>query len=226
MEAPSTDPDEAGSPQAAPPPAVRDDAPPAPDEGQNDAAPPAASQEAGPEDRRQSQMAEIRRMLEELKGSGQGGATTEGDAGGDPAGIGRMAPVAEPSPPPRKPDFHDPLRERLIDPETKARRSNDPDAARTGLMRRHRKRSRRRETADRAGSRGGFLTGLSLMLVVVALVGGVYAFADVLAERFPAAAPALDEYVQTVERAIEAVRLFAERVRERIATTIEEFGGE
>jgi hypothetical protein len=212
------------------------------EEGAAPTEPPAASEaEASPpvpapprakeDDRRSAQMAEIRRMLDELKGGGQGDAGAEDGRRGatagapDPAGIGRMAPAPEPAPPPRRQDYHDPLRERLLDPEAKARRSADPDAARAGLMRRHQKRTRRRQVAERQRrSRGGFLTGVSLAVLAAGLIVGVYIGAPQIAERFPAAAPALEDYVRTMDDLREQARAFLERVRERIALVIEEFG--
>lgn len=195
------------------------------------------------EDQRSAQMAEIRRMLDELKGPSQPTPEKDEDEGEkdetpppapvqdtpmrDAIGIGRLTPAAEPSPPPRKTDFHDPLRERLLDPETKARRSNDPDAARTGLMRRHQKRSRRRQVAERQRrSRGGFYTGLTLAVLAVAMVAGVYVSADRLAERFPAAEPALRDYVRTIDQARETTRAFLDRALERIGLAIDEVAGD
>ncbi|MEO1459040.1 MAG: zinc-ribbon domain-containing protein [Pseudomonadota bacterium] len=172
---------------------------------------PAADKAAAPEPR-DAQMSEIRRMLNELKGSGTGAEAqpTEGatQAGGDSfagqrdvAGINRMAPA--PSVAAAADEFNDPLREKLLDPELKARRAAAAGAERQreGLMRRHRKRNRRRELASKQRkSMGGFYTGLLLMLGALGMLAGVYAFADRIVERVPGTRPAIEDYVAAVDQ--------------------------
>lgn len=191
----------------------------------------AAAAPEEPREKRDEQMAEIRRMLDDLKGDDSERGT--GDLGisiaspppteavmkeRDVAGIEKMAPAPE-----APAAYADPLREKLLDADTKARRNSDPDAARAGLMRRHQKRSRRRQqAAESRKSRSGFYTGLVLVGAVVAMLAGVYIFADKLGERMPEARGALAEYKQTIDGALAQGQAALGRVRERVDDVIEE----
>ncbi|MEM6677491.1 MAG: zinc-ribbon domain-containing protein [Pseudomonadota bacterium] len=179
-------------------------------------------------DPRADQMAEIRRMLDEMKVPGSD--ATEPDAEVDKAfkrqrdvaGIEKMAP--SPAAPPRKrEEFTDPLREKLLDPEQKARRdSADGEKTRAGLMRKHQKRTRRRQLAERTRkSRGGYYTGLVLVLAAAGMLAGVYAFADQIKERVPGTAGAIDDYVASVDRGRAALDDQLAGLRARIDLIIE-----
>lgn len=156
-------------------------------------------------DPRAGQMAEIRRMLDEMKVPG-----SRGDAGDpeaekafqrerDVAGIEKMAPspAVEQR---RSDDYVDPLREKLLDPQVKAKRAGpDGEKARAGLMRKHQKRTRRRQVAEQTRkSRGGFYTGLILVIAAFGMLAGVYAFADEIKAKVPGTGAAIDDYVTTV----------------------------
>ncbi|MEM9782961.1 MAG: hypothetical protein AAF899_10825 [Pseudomonadota bacterium] len=187
------------------------------------------SAEAGPSqpektaEKRAEQMAEIRRMLDDLKGGG----TTTGERP-DTAEIAQAAAAAAPAakaspaapaPAPKRDDYVDPLREKLLEPDAKAKRDLAPDgeAQRAGLMRKHQKRSRRRRVAEKSRrSRGGFYTGLSLIVLVGVLMSGTYVFRDRIAERLPGSGPALQQYAETVDAGLVVARGFLDRARTRI----------
>ncbi|MEO1720779.1 MAG: zinc-ribbon domain-containing protein [Pseudomonadota bacterium] len=157
-------------------------------------------------DPRSDQMAEIRRMLDEMKVPGSRGEAADPEAEKafnrerDVAGIEKMAPspAVEAR---RNDDYVDPLREKLLDPQVKAKRAGpDGEKARAGLMRKHQKRTRRRQRAEQSRkSRGGFYTGLMLVVVTFGILAGVYAFADVIKARVPGTTSAIDEYVGTID---------------------------
>ncbi|MEO0957814.1 MAG: zinc-ribbon domain-containing protein [Pseudomonadota bacterium] len=161
---------------------------------------------AGGTDPRSDQMAEIRRMLDEMKVPGSRGEAADPEAEKafnrerDVAGIEKMAPspAVEAR---RNDDYVDPLREKLLDPQVKAKRAGpDGEKARAGLMRKHQKRTRRRQRAEQSRkSRGGFYTGLMLVVVTFGILAGVYAFADVIKARVPGTTSAIDEYVGTID---------------------------
>ncbi|MEL6767497.1 MAG: zinc-ribbon domain-containing protein [Pseudomonadota bacterium] len=156
-------------------------------------------------DPRSGQMAEIRRMLDEMKVPGSRGDAADPEADKafkrerDVAGIEKMAP--SPAVEQRKADdYVDPLREKLLDPQVKAKRAGpDGEKARAGLMRKHQKRTRRRQVAEQTRkSRGGFYTGLILVLAAFGMLAGVYAFADEIKAKVPGTGAAIDDYVSTV----------------------------
>ncbi|MEM9762850.1 MAG: zinc-ribbon domain-containing protein [Pseudomonadota bacterium] len=156
-------------------------------------------------DPRAGQMAEIRRMLDEMKVPGSRGDAADPEAEKafkrerDVAGIEKMAPspAVEQR---RSDDYVDPLREKLLDPQVKAKRAGpDGEKARAGLMRKHQKRTRRRQVAEQTRkSRGGFYTGLILVIVAFGMLAGVYAFADEIKAKVPGTGAAIDDYVTTV----------------------------
>ncbi|MEL6773343.1 MAG: zinc-ribbon domain-containing protein [Pseudomonadota bacterium] len=190
------------------------------------------------EGQRDQQMAEIRRMLDDIKGEDRSGG--EGELGislqpppqtqtvvkdRDVAGIERMAPAADA--PAARESYSDPLREKLLDADTKVRRGQDTEQQRAGLMRRHQKRSRRRQAAaEQRRSRSGFYTGLILIVMVGTMMAGTYIFADRLAERMPGAAPALAEYKVTIDGALAEGRAMLDRVTQRVNLVIEEMFAE
>ncbi|MEM7499275.1 MAG: zinc-ribbon domain-containing protein [Pseudomonadota bacterium] len=160
----------------------------------------------GSGDPRSDQMAEIRRMLDEMKVPGSRGEDVDLQTEKafkrerDVAGIEKMAPspAADQR---RSEDYVDPLREKLLDPQVKAKRSGaDGDKARAGLMRKHQKRTRRRQVAEKTRrSRGGFYTGLILIIAAFGMLAGVYAFADTIKEKLPGTTAAINDYVATVD---------------------------
>ena len=102
--------------------------------------------ELAPAASRDEQMAEIRRMLNQLQSPG----AADEEAGEafarerDVAGIERMAPARE--------EYRDPLREKLLDPAPAGgapRWKEQGNYDRDGLMRKHRKRNRRRQVAEK-----------------------------------------------------------------------------
>ncbi|MEO1468440.1 MAG: zinc-ribbon domain-containing protein [Pseudomonadota bacterium] len=185
----------------------------------------------GAVDKRNQQMAEIRRMLDDLKGSGDAGAATAAPVAAgaispaDRPGRQRAATPGEPAAAaPARDDFYDPLREKLLDPDVKTKRDGpDTETQRAGLMRKHQKRSRRRRVAEKTRrSRGGFYTGLSLMLMVGGLMSATYVYADRIAERLPGTRQALTEYVNTVDQGLAQVQGLVGHVRQRIDVVMEE----
>lgn len=168
-----------------------------------EAAAPAGGEAGG--EQRNEQMAEIRRMLDEMKvpgseGSGSAEAERAFARERDVAGIEKMAPA--PIVERRRDEYSDPLREKLLDPQVKAKRQGaDGERQRAGLMRKHQKRNRRRQMAEKTRrSRGGFYTGLFLVLGAIGMLAAVYAYADVIKQKLPGTSAAIDDYVASVDR--------------------------
>ncbi|MEM6973610.1 MAG: zinc-ribbon domain-containing protein [Pseudomonadota bacterium] len=190
--------------------------------------PPVAEKTA---EKRAEQMAEIRRMLDDLKGGGEDGARpdvsamTAAAAATAPGAAPTRREAAAPAPVSRGEDYVDPLREKLLEPDTRAKKETtaDGETQRAGLMRKHQKRSRRRRVVEKTRkSRGGFMTGLSLIVMVGALMTGTYLFRGQIAERLPGSGPALAQYAETVDAGLAQARGFLDLARERIEATLGE----
>jgi hypothetical protein len=167
-------------------------------------------------------MAEIRRMLTELKSPATGGEAPAASSAfadePDPAGIERMAPAPEVEQRPR--EYHDPLREKLLEPDKRAATQN---YERDGLMRRHVKRSRRKQLAEKSRkSRSGFVTGFLLVALMALMLAGIYAFHPQIIARMPGTEPALREYVAAVDEMRRQVGQQYDRVRVRVLEIVEE----
>ncbi|MEM6488998.1 MAG: hypothetical protein AAF677_12155 [Pseudomonadota bacterium] len=170
-------------------------------------------------------MAEIRRMLDDLKGDGNASEASP-PPGRDVAGIDRMAPA--PAQARRSTDDVDPLREKLRESDQRGRRgAQDSDAQRAGLMRRHQKRTRRRRMAEQTRkSRGGFYTGLTLVLLVAGMLAGTYSFSNVIVDRFPGAAPAIAQYREVIDEWMGEAQQVWNGVEQRIGELSEELFAE
>jgi hypothetical protein len=121
----------------------------------------------------------------------------------------RPAPAAPPPPVRRRADDEEDNRDQLksrIDQLSKSGRSakgqpeqGNYDAAR--LRRLHEKRAKKlQRSRERRKSSGAFITGFTLVSVVAATMVGLYVLKPQIIASSPEMAPALNEYVVTVDR--------------------------
>lgn len=163
-------------------------------------APAAAAGSAG----REQQMDNIRRMLDDLKRS------SDDAPGPDPDAAAARPSRPEPSRRYREEQHDealddeaevDPLRSRIEQAgrQGKEARPSNYDAAR--LRRMHEKRARRLQKAkERKRRSSGFLTGFTLVAVVAAIMLGLYVMRPQIVASSPELAPAMNQYVVTVDR--------------------------
>lgn len=153
---------------------------------------------------REEQMDAIRRMLDDLK------RNSEDEPEPEPA----AQRTSRPEPSPRRRDDEeeeledaetDPLKSRIAQLDKSGRagkaseRPSNYDAAK--LRRMHEKRARRLQRAkERKRRSGAFLTGFTLVTVVAATMVGLYVLHPQIVASSPDFAPAMDEYVVTVDR--------------------------
>ncbi len=167
---------------------------------------PAGEDRLAGEGGRDEQMEAIRRMLEELKQSAE-------DIPPEPD---EAPPVSEgPSPTVRvreeeaidedELEVSDPLKDRIRNLSRRERQLkgetsvSDYDAEK--LRKRHERRVKRLQRArERRKRSGAFLTGMTLVVGVAAVMTGLYVLHPQIAARSPQMAPALNEYVATVDR--------------------------
>lgn len=94
-------------------------------------------------------------------------------------------------------DFSDPLREQIGQVEKKREKPlKRPDDRR--LRRAHDRKERKRKRREAAGS-GAFLTGFLLVVMIVSLMAAIYLLHPQIIERVPSLAPALTDYVATID---------------------------
>lgn len=182
-------------------------APPAPDTAEADTEAAAGAPATG---ERETQMAEIRRMLDELQTPRHGGDSpapaSPGISGFTPAGTPPPAAAPKrPAPPPVSDDpYVDPLREKLLQHDSRSKTGKpteghgnyDP----TRLVKRHVRRNRRRMVAEeQRNSSGAFLTGITLTTMVAGAMMLIYAFHAEIAARVPGSGPAMDQYVAVID---------------------------
>jgi predicted Zn finger-like uncharacterized protein len=192
----------------------------------SDASSPAPPPASGDRD---EQMVAIRQMLSDLK-EGADAAPEESEPE-----EARPAPAAPP-PSMRKragddDDDRDHLKSR-IDQISKAGRSakGEPeqgnyDAAK--LRRMHEKRAKKLQRArDRRGKSGAFMTGFTLVSVVMGTMVGLYVLKPQIIASSPEMAPALNEYVVTIDRYRVELNQSTTELREWLVSRIEELTGE
>ncbi len=169
-----------------------------------------AEGEPTPAGGREEQMDAIRRMLDDLKRSAEDEPPPEPEAEAEPATPRSRRP--EPAVHRRNeledddPDTGgDPLRSRLARMENDgrsgkaAKRTTNYDAVKLRKM--HEKRARRMQKArERKRGSSGFLTGFTLVAAVAAVMVGLYVLQPQIAASSPQMAPAMNEYVVTVDR--------------------------
>jgi predicted Zn finger-like uncharacterized protein len=166
----------------------------------------AAATPAPAEGGRNEQMAAIRKMLADLKESA--------DAAPEPA-------AAEPEPEPEEPagpapvmrkradeeeadEDRDPLKSR-IDNLTQLNRAVRGEPTQTGydaakLRRLHERRAKKfQRRRERRKKSGGFLTGFTLVATVAAVMVGLYVMKPQIIAASPEMAPAMNEYVATID---------------------------
>ena len=148
---------------------------------------------------REDQMTAIRQMLSDLK--------ENADAAPEPEPVARPAPVA-PTPTMRRRDEDDdidPLKSR-IDGVDKLGRTIKGEPAQSGydaakLRRLHEKRAKKlQRSRERRKKSGAFLTGFTLVAMVTATMVGLYVLHPQIITASPRMAPAITEYVVTVDR--------------------------
>ena len=148
---------------------------------------------------RKDQMAAIRQMLSDLKEGADAAPEAEPEA--------RPAPVA-PTPTMRRRDEDedtDPLKSR-IDGVDKLGRAKKGEVAKSGydaakLRRLHEKRAKKlQRSRERRNKSGAFLTGFTLVAMVTATMVGLYVLHPQIITASPRMAPAITEYVVTVDR--------------------------
>lgn len=151
---------------------------------------------------RDEQMAAIRQMLSDLK---------EGaDSAAEPEEVeARPAPAAPTAPVRKRDDDDDDGRDLLksrIDQLSKSARGakGQPEASgydANRLRRLHERKAKRLQRAkERRGKSGAFLTGFTLVSAVTATMVGLYVLHPQIIAASPQMAPALNEYVLTVDR--------------------------
>jgi hypothetical protein len=149
---------------------------------------------------REDQMAAIRQMLSDLKENAEEAPEPEPEE--DPA------PIVEPAPEPSEEDLEyerDSLKSR-IDGANKKSRAIKGEAADSGydsakLRRLHEKRAKKLQRArERRKKSGAFVTGFTLVSVVAVTLVGLYVLQPQIVNMSPKMAPALNEYVVTVDR--------------------------
>ena len=162
---------------------------------------------------RTEQLAEIREMLAEVQaedqappieslaaaGSAAAGFTARTSSSTSPDDLRKAALASGDAP--RKPrvdpeDEIDPLRAKLNAQAGKPAKGKEVDVK--SLRKKHERRERTRKREKAAGS-GAFLTGFLLVVMVAALMIGLYVLHPAIISRLPAAEPALTEYVATVD---------------------------
>jgi predicted Zn finger-like uncharacterized protein len=176
--------------------AMVDSAPDAPDFDAPDSTPPAAS------GNRDEQMAAIRQMLSDLKEGADAAPEPEPEEA-------RPAPAA-PAPSMRKraedeEDGRDHLKSRLDQLSNSGRSAKGQpeqsgyDAAK--LRRMHEKRAKKlQRSRERRKKSGAFITGFTLVSVVAGTMVGLYVLKPQIIASSPEMAPAMNEYVVTVDR--------------------------
>lgn len=159
---------------------------------------------------REQQMDSIRRMLDDLKRNSENEPEPEPAAAAAKPGRADLTARRQAE----KHDFDDaeedeveidPLKSRIAQldksgsPLKEAKRSANYDAAR--LRRMHEKRARRLQKAkERKQKSGAFLTGFTLVAAVAGVMVGLYVLKPQIVASSPQMAPALNEYVVTVDR--------------------------
>ena len=150
---------------------------------------------------REQQMDAIRKMLADLK---------EGAEAAD-AAVPEPAAKAEPEAPPQpvrrrdSDDDGDTLKSR-IDDLTKMGKAAKGEATQSGydtkrLRKLHERRAKRLQKArERRGKSGAFMTGFTLVALVAITMVGLYVMKPQIVAASPGMAPAMDEYVVTVDR--------------------------
>ena len=155
---------------------------------------------------REEQMAEIRRMLDELQSPRAQGLAAGATAAAAAASLGApVAPSPEPSAakapePADEPEPNDSLRQKLLNHDARAK-SEKPNYDRAKLIKKHARRHRRRLAAEeQRNSSGAFLTGFTLTAAVACTMALVYAYEPAIVARMPQTAPAMQEYVATIDQ--------------------------
>lgn len=182
-----------------------------------------AMAESPVESMRRGQMAEIRQMLDELQ--------TDSAAPGADAEAEAETAEAQSDPIPARPyeedEYRDPLKERLAavsgtTPEALKRAKKVKDYDRDKLIKRHQRRYRRKKIAEAKTRPNAFAAGFMLIVMVAALMTGVYLLHPQIIARVPDAEPALMSYVQMVDgfrgvvaEKMDALRLMVEETIEK-----------
>lgn len=167
---------------------------------------------------RTQQLAEIREMLAEVQAEDQAhrpspadepeqvsalraGATGAAAVASDGAGRLRDAALADANEPERVLEARarepvDPLEERFHNKAKQTEKAKPVDVK--SIRRRHGRKERNRKRENAPGT-GAFLTGFLLVVILVAVLIGLYVLHPAIINRMPATADALNEYVATVD---------------------------
>lgn len=165
-------------------------------------------------------MAEIRQMLDELQSDSSAQATEPGE---ETPEAESAAPI--PARPYEEDEYRDPLKERLaaasggaIPGARKIKKEKDYD--RDKLMKRHQRRYRRKKIAEAKTRPNAFTTGFMLIVMVAAIMTGVYLLHPQIIARLPQTETALLDYVAMVDSFREVVAEKMEALRVLIEETI------
>ncbi|MEM1382088.1 MAG: hypothetical protein AAF713_17305 [Pseudomonadota bacterium] len=177
-------------------------APAAFSDGRVEPEPPSSGQKSNQEtlqEERLAQMVEIRAMLDDLQRS-----RGKGEPGGPPAlpepeGGSADRPLSRRGKN-RELDEVDPLREKLANRPAKAEGGKKPPGdTRKSLMKRHQKRAKQRKIADARKGPSAFSTGLMLIVMIAAVMTGVYVLHPQIIERLPGTEAAMRDYVASID---------------------------
>lgn len=164
--------------------------------GSRGAAPPPAAGD------RDQQMDAIRKMLADLKEGAEAADEAVPEPVAKPEAEERAQPVRRRD---ADEDERDTLKSR-IDELTKMGKAAKGEAGQSGydthrLRKLHEKRAKRLQKArERRGKSGAFMTGFTLVALVVLTMVGLYVMKPQIVAASPGMAPAMDEYVVTVDR--------------------------